>query len=441
MNRTLKAMAALMLMMAFTAGCTKPEEPNNGGNNNNQNDTIVNPNNGGGNNGNNDSDVRVTTYTPQDITATTAKCGGDVIVIQGLSLTEIGLCWSKEHNPTADYTHLSSTNWNEPFVCTMINLDRNTQYFVRAYALRGLEYYYGEEKSFTTLESGGEWDGLDGALPGVFSVSETQKVRFSQGNLQYQASTNTWRFANHQWDFVGTQTPDIYGNVGGTIIGSDNGCVSSDYDGWIDLYGWGTSGYDHGAICYKPWDTIQQNNYYDAYGNWENNLDEQTGLADWGYNVISNGGNTANIWHTMSADEWVYLFDNRSTISNIRWAKAKVNNIIGIILLPDDWIGDVYILNNTNDYTADFSSNIISNSQWITLENSGAVFLPAAGSRKSGAINAVGYTGLYWSTTHSPVVGRACCVGFYDNDENTFYSNRMCPKNLGNSVRLVYPIE
>ena len=30
----------------------------------------------------------------------------------------------------------------------------------------------------------------DGVLPGSFSVSATQQVHFSQGNLQYQASTN-----------------------------------------------------------------------------------------------------------------------------------------------------------------------------------------------------------------------------------------------------------
>ena len=47
-----------------------------------------------------------------------------------------------------------------------------------------------------------------GALSGLFSVSATQQVHFSQGNLQYQASTNTWRFAEHQYDYVGTQTAD-----------------------------------------------------------------------------------------------------------------------------------------------------------------------------------------------------------------------------------------
>lgn len=63
MNGIKKTIAAIMLTMAmmFVAGCKPEDTPNNG---------------------NNDSDVRVTTYTPQDITGTTAKCGGDVIVIQ-----------------------------------------------------------------------------------------------------------------------------------------------------------------------------------------------------------------------------------------------------------------------------------------------------------------------------------------------------------------------
>lgn len=54
---------------------------------------------------------------------------------------------------------------------------------------------YGNELSFTTSPVG--------AINGLFSVSATQQVYFSQGNLQYQASTNTWRFAENQWDYVG----------------------------------------------------------------------------------------------------------------------------------------------------------------------------------------------------------------------------------------------
>ena len=50
----------------------------------------------------------------------------------------------------------------------------------------------------------------EGVLPGFFSVSETKKIRFSKGNLQYQASTDTWRFAENQWDFEGLKNENIY---------------------------------------------------------------------------------------------------------------------------------------------------------------------------------------------------------------------------------------
>ena len=45
---------------------------------------------------------------------------------------------------------------------------------------------------------------VNGVLPGCFTVSARGlQVQFSQGNLQYKASTHTWRFAEHQYDIVG----------------------------------------------------------------------------------------------------------------------------------------------------------------------------------------------------------------------------------------------
>ena len=86
--------------------------------------------------------------------------------------------------------------------------------------------------------------GEDGATCSRFSVSPTQQVRFSRGNLQYNAALNshatadgntlqgTWRFAEHQYD----------------IIGTANVNSSSNYNGWIDLFGWGTSGWNNGNV-------------------------------------------------------------------------------------------------------------------------------------------------------------------------------------------------
>ena len=42
-----------------------------------------------------------------------------------------------------------------------------------------------------------------GYINGLYSVTPNTQVCFSKGNLQYQASTNTWRFAENQWDIIG----------------------------------------------------------------------------------------------------------------------------------------------------------------------------------------------------------------------------------------------
>ena len=144
-------------------------------------------------------------------------------------------------------------------------------------------------------------------------------------------------------------------------------------------------------------------NNYMAYGLWYANLNSQTGQADWGYNAISNGGNTVNQWHTLTQNEWRYMLERRHTTSGIRYAKAQVNGVNGLIILPDDWSSSTYSLSGTNNDDVDFSSNIITATQWTTLESAGAVFLPAAGIRYGTEVwfgnECLGTEGYYWSAT------------------------------------------
>ena len=242
----------------------------------------------------------------------------------------------------------------------------------------------------------------EGAINGLFTINDRgDQVYFSQGNLQYQASTNTWRFAEHQWDYVGTQIPDLSGAVGGTVIGSDNTEISSTYNGWIDLFGWGTSGWNCDNICYYPWDTTDDTygshfgppGLFDLTGNYVN--------SDWGvYNAILNGGNASNQWNTLTSDEWTYIFDNRHTSSEVRYVKANVNNVNGVILLPDSWNTSFYLLYSPNNPSASYSSNVITEEYWLTLEINGAVFLPCTGTRIYTSVYNVGHDGLYWSASH-----------------------------------------
>ena len=226
----------------------------------------------------------------------------------------------------------------------------------------------------------------EGAIHGTFSVSDSTYVFFSQGNLQYigSASTPYWKFADNQWDYFGTST------------GQHNSNQNVDRD----LFGWGTSGYNHGATCYQPWNTERTNSNYYAYGSSSYHLYDQTGQADWGFNPIINGGNQPNQWRTLTTDEWAYVFNTRTTYSGIRYAKANVNGVNGVILLPDGWSRSIYNLFDTNNGGANYSSNTLSAGIWNTLEQAGAVFLPAAGYRWGSSLLSVGSDGDYWSASY-----------------------------------------
>ena len=257
----------------------------------------------------------------------------------------------------------------------------------------------------------------DGALPGRFSVSATQQVYFSQGNLQYQASTNTWRFAEHQYDYVGTQTSDVFGYYGGNVSGSDNSSISSTYSGWIDLFGWGTGS--------NP--TLSSQIYWD-YGT----------FVDWGSNHISNGGNTANRWRTLTHAEWEYLLYTRTDALS-KCGTGNINGVGGLIILPDSWtlpsgcsFTSGFATYNPNNYP-DWTHNSYTLAQWAQMEAAGAVFLPAAGRRKGTNVFDVGTNGYYWSSTSN---GGDCAYGVNFDSFSlgaSYYRNRY----YGFSVRPV----
>lgn len=251
-------------------------------------------------------------------------------------------------------------------------------------------------------------------------------IRFSKGNLQYQATTNTWQFAEHQYDYVG----DAAGNT----------APSESQSGWIDLFGWGTSGisgYTPIATCYQPWITSSNANRYNPYGSASTNLydgGDNAGKADWGYNAISNGGNTGNMWRTLTNAEWGYVFKTRSTTSGHRYAKATVCGKSGVILLPDNWSDGTYSLNNYNTTGAAFTGNTIDADEWATLEAAGCVFLPAAGYRDGTSVCDVGSYGRYWSSTYRNITN-AYLVYFNSDDVNPSYNSS---RYRGYSVRLVF---
>lgn len=337
---------------------------------------------------------QVVTVEVKDVEWTTAVGVGEVTSDGGGEVVERGFCWSTSPYPEYSGAHLSSGTGTGAFTVNLTGLNSGTTYHVRAYAINSVGTAYGEDQTFTTFAV------PTGAICGLFSVSESEKVYFSQGNLQYRASDGKWQFAEHQYD----------------CIGDANSNISSSYNGWIDLFGWGTSGWNSGAVCYQPWSTSESSSDYYPGGSYTNNLTGDYANADWGvYNAISNGGDQAGLWRTLTKDEWVYVFNRRSTSSGIRYAKACVNNVNGVILLPDDWSESYYSLSGPNSSYASYTGNTITVSQWTTLEQHGAVFLPFTGIRHGTWVFNVWSGGYYWSASY---YNEYCAyeVWFYGSD-------------------------
>lgn len=356
-----------------------------------------------------------------DITTASIQCEYEYIA----TLKKAYLYYGKDRdvsNMTAAEMHVEQ---NTLYV-DLKGLERNTTYAYYFEFHNGFNSMRTELKTFKTKEA-------------LFTVDDKgDQVVFSQGNLQYQASTDTWRFAENQWSFVGgvdTITGEELGNVYDNGIKSDNALISSTYGGWIDLFGWGTSGYNHGSICYQPWSiSVDYSDYY-AYGTLGCNLYDQTRKADWGYNAIINGGNTESIgWRTLTYQEWGFLLFSRATLSDMRFAKGTVNGVAGIILLPDDWVAGIYELNDADMANASFTSNVIALSVWNDIfEAHGAVFLPVSGVRYRNAFYASD-EGHYWSSSSYNDEKGAYDMDFTSNAVETDYYGTLY---FGHIVRLV----
>ncbi len=342
---------------------------------------------------------KIETGASENIAKRSATVKGVVNVdISAYNSIEFGVMYSTDldevNNRSAEMVS-SEVLMGKDFKVELGNLSAATKYYYCAYLLlNGMQYEFGAVKEFTTLASNLS-DGSFVEKP--FSVSASKTVTFSPGNLQYHAANNEWRFAPNQTDH----------------IGADNANISPSYNGWIDLFGWGTGN--------NP--TNKSTDYYDY-----------PTFVDWGINKI--GNDAPNTWRTLTKDEWDYILNNRTNASNLK-SVAQVNGVNGLILLPDSWTcpsGVTFKSGFYNNYGIEYYAEYqtFSASDWSKLEVSGAVFLPAAGVRYGSDVDGVRSFGIYWSATEydSDYAGS---LGFYSYAAYMYYYYRQ----LGQSVRLV----
>ena len=272
----------------------------------------------------------------------------------------------------------------------------------------------------------------DGTLKGIFSISETRKVRFSQGNLQYQASTTTWRFAEHQHDFVGDATA---GSVYVGEVKSNNAYIADSYTGWIDLFGWGT----WSGMPNQMQPTLCINSQYSYYSyNWTGDV----------YFLGTIANSADNDWFTISQEQMNCLLKTRNTttinnVENARYSLAIINNDVasvkGAILFPDNYIGgnpEGVVWNTINYGNSSYAQGTqCTTAGWNALNANGCVFLPAAGGRNGTSVGNAGEQGWYASSTVTPDISGDSEYALYFYSGNIYIASSK--KWGGNAVRLV----
>ena len=261
----------------------------------------------------------------------------------------------------------------------------------------------------------------EGSSAGKFSVSSTLQVAFATGNLQYRASDNQWRIAPEQYGVRGTANRNI-------------GPQSAD---WIDLFGWGTSGWNNGNVYYYPHNYQSNANGATGYGygpvdgsSYQADLRGRFANADWCvYNAIAGAGNEAGLWRTLTNDEWRYVISGRPNANVLKGAVTISDQGrelgSGLLLLPDDWqlpSGLSFTSTGQNRYTL---------AQWRTMEAAGAVMLPTTGNRQS-QLYLPTTNGNYWSSTHD---GNDKAYYLYFGANGSSVYTNVAERNRGHAVR------
>ena len=247
---------------------------------------------------------------------------------------------------------------------------------------------------------------------GRFSISATETVHFSKGNLCYKATASVgekWHFAANQYDY----------------IGAANNNIASNYNGDIDLFGWATSGHDNGQTSYQPYSSSSTSStYFNRDTTWWNTSSNWPNSIDWGYNLSRVIGSYRIAWRTLSRDEWHYLLTRNN--SNY-FGYGTVAGKHGVIFLPDDWVQPAFApeMNPLNREHNNYSAE-----EWALMAKAGAIFLPYAGMRTEKTVSNVDAQGYYWTSKYDQ---DNKAIYFQFGQTNTFVSDYI---KYGCSVRL-----
>jgi len=153
----------------------------------------------------------VTTENISGITQTSAVSGGNVTNNGGAEVFARGVCWGTSENPTTGSSKTNNGEGNGAFASNITGLTANLKYYVRAYATNSEGTNYGDEVSFTTLET----PPVAAFTASVTTIIAGQSVQFTDQSSNTptswswnfgDGSTSTLQSPSHTYSTAGTYT-------------------------------------------------------------------------------------------------------------------------------------------------------------------------------------------------------------------------------------------
>ena len=92
----------------------------------------------------------LTTVSASNVTNNSAVSGGNITSDGGSTVTQRGVCWSTNQNPTIADNITTNGSGSGSFTSSITSINANTTYYVRSYATNGLGTAYGNQINFTT---------------------------------------------------------------------------------------------------------------------------------------------------------------------------------------------------------------------------------------------------------------------------------------------------
>jgi len=139
------------------------------------------------------------------ITATSARSGGNITFDGGYPVTARGVCWSTSSGPTTADSHTADGTGTGGFSSNLSVLSESTTYYARAYATNIAGTGYGNEISFSTPQAG---SGLDTVIIGtqVWMLKNLDVDKYRNGDPIPQVTDSA------QWENLTTGAWCYYNN-------------------------------------------------------------------------------------------------------------------------------------------------------------------------------------------------------------------------------------